>query len=159
MDESQACNSVFVAFGSRCFVHVPAEKRRKLDNTVHEMVFVGYDENSKAYRCYDQGRNRMVVSRDVRFADTIEDFSVLLPASGSHSVGVTEPEVDKGEDAGDDVRDAVHEKDGNASDSEYESFVDSDAETSSADTMFRRSRRSSKGECRSDQPRASRRSV
>lgn len=59
--------SHFQIFGSKCFVHVPKEKRRKLDNTAQPMIFMGYDENSKAYRCYDSIAKKLVISRDVRF--------------------------------------------------------------------------------------------
>lgn len=31
------------------------------------MIFVGYDENSKAYRCYDPVNRKLVISRNVRF--------------------------------------------------------------------------------------------
>lgn len=53
----------FKMFGSKCFVNVPAPRRRKLDNEGESMVFVGYDEQSERYRCSD----RIVISRDVRF--------------------------------------------------------------------------------------------
>lgn len=31
------------------------------------MIFVGYDENSKAYRCYDADKKRVIISQDVTF--------------------------------------------------------------------------------------------
>lgn len=55
------------AFGSKCFVHVSKEERRKLDNTAIEMILIGYDEQSKAFRCYDSKCKKVVISRDVRF--------------------------------------------------------------------------------------------
>lgn len=54
-------------FGSKCFVHVPKEDRRKLDNTATDMILIGYDEQSKAYRCYDMIKKKVTISRDVRF--------------------------------------------------------------------------------------------
>lgn len=57
----------FRIFGTKCFVFTPKEKRRKLDNTAKAMIFVGYDENSKAYRCYDSEQRKIVISRNVRF--------------------------------------------------------------------------------------------
>lgn len=62
-----------VKFGTRCFVHVPSERRKKLDNTGREMLFVGYDENSKAFRCFDRANRKLVISRDVRFINTRDD--------------------------------------------------------------------------------------
>lgn len=57
----------FRVFGSKCFVHVPPQKRQKLDNTGIEMIFLGYDEQSKAYRCYNSVSRKVIISRDVRF--------------------------------------------------------------------------------------------
>lgn len=54
-------------FGTKCYVHVPSEKRRKLDNTATQMIFIGYDSESKAYRCFDPVNRKLVISRDVRF--------------------------------------------------------------------------------------------
>jgi len=59
---------IFHIFGSKCFVHISAAKRGKLDNVANEMIFLGYDENSKAYRCYNAATNKVVISRDVRFS-------------------------------------------------------------------------------------------
>lgn len=53
--------------GSKCFVHVPKEDRRKLDNTATKMILIGYDEQSKAYRCYDMVNKKVTISRNVRF--------------------------------------------------------------------------------------------
>lgn len=66
----------FQAFGTKCFVHIPAEKRHKLENTAKQMILVGYDEQSKAYRCYDQASKKLVISRDVRFAGFAETDSM-----------------------------------------------------------------------------------
>lgn len=43
----------FQRFGSTCYVHIPEEKRQKLDKKAIKMVLVGYDMQSKAYRCYN----------------------------------------------------------------------------------------------------------
>lgn len=58
----------FQIFGSKCFVHIPTQKRQKLDCTGKEMIFLGYDEESKAYRCYDGSSLKVVISRDVKFS-------------------------------------------------------------------------------------------
>lgn len=58
-------------FGSKCFVYVPKVKRDKLDNTGKEMIFVGYDGNSKAFRCYDATARKVIVSRDVKFTNVL----------------------------------------------------------------------------------------
>ncbi|KAF2880266.1 hypothetical protein ILUMI_25914 [Ignelater luminosus] len=56
-------------FGSQRLVHVPSQKRRKLNNTAIQIIFAGYDQNSKAYRCYDPVQNKLVISREVSFID------------------------------------------------------------------------------------------
>ncbi|XP_055632911.1 uncharacterized protein LOC129773335 [Toxorhynchites rutilus septentrionalis] len=56
-------------FGCKAFVHVPKEKRRKLDDKGNEMTFVGYSSNHKAYRFIDITTNKLVISRDVRFVE------------------------------------------------------------------------------------------
>lgn len=60
----------FHIFGSKCFVHIPSEKRGKLEDVAVEMIFLGHDTNSKAYRCYDRATKKLVISRDVRFSKT-----------------------------------------------------------------------------------------
>jgi transposase InsO family protein len=56
-------------FGSRCFVKLPDQHRRKLDEKSIEMRFVGYDYNSKAYRCFNQENCSLKISRDVVFIE------------------------------------------------------------------------------------------
>lgn len=77
-------------FGSRCFVHIPKAKRKKFDNAATEMQLVGYDEQSKAYRCYNKSNHKVVVSRDVRF--DLEKLSVQVDVN----LNRVENEVDLG---------------------------------------------------------------
>lgn len=60
-------------FGSTVMVHIPKEKRRKLDYKSEKMVFVGYDSFSKAYRCFDKEKGKITISRDVIFLNDVED--------------------------------------------------------------------------------------
>ena len=39
-------------FGCLVYIHVPKEKRTKMEPSGKKGVFVGYNENSKAYRIY-----------------------------------------------------------------------------------------------------------
>lgn len=57
-------------FGSYAYVHVPNQKRLKLDPKAVRMVFVGYAENRKAYRFLDTATNRIVTSWDATFLET-----------------------------------------------------------------------------------------
>lgn len=57
-------------FGSHAFVHVPDQKRQKLDKKAVRLIFVGYEENRKAYRFLDESTNRIIVSRDAVFLES-----------------------------------------------------------------------------------------
>ena len=52
-------------FGSRAMAHVPKNLRQKWDKKSKEMIFVGYDEQTKGYRLYDSEKGEVKVSRDV----------------------------------------------------------------------------------------------
>ena len=59
-------------FGCPVFVHIPKEKRTKLNPSKKKGVFVGYFEVSKAFRIYIPSYHHMEISRDVTFdEDTI----------------------------------------------------------------------------------------
>jgi hypothetical protein len=48
----------FRIFGCPVFVHVPKEKRTKLDPSGWKGIFVGYSDTSKAYRIYILGHRK-----------------------------------------------------------------------------------------------------
>lgn len=54
-------------FGSPAMVHVPKEKRHKWDPKSRKLIFVGYADNKKGYRCIDPTTKEVVVSRDIVF--------------------------------------------------------------------------------------------
>jgi hypothetical protein len=55
--------SHFKVFGSTSYVHV--QHRNKLQSKSKALVLVGYDEISKAFRCFDYSRKKVIISRDV----------------------------------------------------------------------------------------------
>lgn len=59
-------------FGTMVMVHVPKEKRKKWDVKSKQMIFVGYSETQKGFRCYDRSEKKVVVSRDVVFLESKE---------------------------------------------------------------------------------------
>ncbi|KAJ4812770.1 polyprotein [Rhynchospora pubera] len=64
-------------FGSIAYVHIPQQERKKLDDRSKKMVFIGYAENSKGYKCFDPIAKKMVVSRDVEFEEDVSwDWSI-----------------------------------------------------------------------------------
>ena len=54
-----------IPFGSECMVHIPKEKRKKLDNTSEKKIFIGYDLQSKGYRVYDVVSKKVQICRDI----------------------------------------------------------------------------------------------
>lgn len=58
-------------FGSIAYVHIPKEKRSKLQDKARRCIFVGYETGSKAYRLLDKETDKICISRDMDF---IEDF-------------------------------------------------------------------------------------
>jgi hypothetical protein len=54
-------------FGCPMFIHIPKEKRNKLEPFGKKGMFVGYYEVSKAFRIYIPGHRHIEISRDVTF--------------------------------------------------------------------------------------------
>ena len=54
-------------FGTPVYIHVPKEKRAKLEPFGKKGIFVGYNDCSKAYRVYIPGQRYIEVIRDVIF--------------------------------------------------------------------------------------------
>ena len=62
-------------------IHIPREKRTKLDPPGKKGIFVRYSENSKAYIIYFLGFKKIDISRDVTFdEDTAYNKSRKKPA-------------------------------------------------------------------------------
>jgi len=59
--------SYFRVFGCKVFVHVPEDKRKKLNPKVIEMTLIGYEPGSKGYRLWNSSTRAIVLSRDVTF--------------------------------------------------------------------------------------------
>jgi hypothetical protein len=58
-------------FGCLVFIHIPKEKRNKLEPSEKKGIFVGYCEVSKAFRIYIPGKNHIEISRDVTFDEYV----------------------------------------------------------------------------------------
>ena len=54
-------------FGCPVYLHVPKEKRSKLDSSGQKGIFVGYSEQSKAYRIYIPSFRQIEISKYVTF--------------------------------------------------------------------------------------------
>jgi hypothetical protein len=54
-------------FGCPAYMHVPKTNRSKLDSKTVKCIFVGYVEDSKSYKLYDEKSRKFLKSRDVIF--------------------------------------------------------------------------------------------
>jgi hypothetical protein len=70
----------FTIFGCLVYIHVPKEKRTKLDPSSKKGTFVGYIESLKAYQIYIPGQKQIEVSRDVSFEEDV----AFRRSRGSH---------------------------------------------------------------------------
>ena len=52
------------------YVHVPDEKRKKLDPKSEKCIPVGYSLEQKGYKCYNPSTQKVRVSRDVVFDES-----------------------------------------------------------------------------------------
>jgi len=58
-------------------VHVPDEKRSKLDPKVEKCIFIAYSSKQKGYRCFNPSTRKLQVSRDVVFDEMVSWYSPL----------------------------------------------------------------------------------
>ncbi|GBN68868.1 Retrovirus-related Pol polyprotein from transposon TNT 1-94 [Araneus ventricosus] len=79
-------------FGTKCFVHVPKQRRQKLDPKSVAGFFVGYCGEKDGYRVWLKEHNKIILSRDVIFENEAS-YSVIAQNGKSCSV-VNEPSVD-----------------------------------------------------------------
>ena len=49
--------SHFRVFGSVAYAHIPDQRRTKLEDKSEKLVFIGYEEKSKAYKLYNPVEN------------------------------------------------------------------------------------------------------
>ena len=56
-------------FGCDDYVHVPKEKRSKLDNKAEKCIFIGYKYGMEGYKLWNPITNKTVYNRDVVFRE------------------------------------------------------------------------------------------
>ena len=54
-------------FGCPIYIHIPEDKRKKLEPSGKKGIFVGYNESSKTYKIYIPEQHKVQVSREVTF--------------------------------------------------------------------------------------------
>jgi len=57
-------------FGCKGYMHVPADKRRKLDAKALEVTLVGFEPDAKGYKLWDSQTRSIRLSRDVTFDES-----------------------------------------------------------------------------------------
>ena len=69
MDFKKPFLSHLRVFGCNAFVHVPKEKRTKLDNKSERCIFIGYKDGLEGYKLWNPETRKVVYSRDVVFRE------------------------------------------------------------------------------------------
>jgi hypothetical protein len=64
-------------FGYIGYVHVPDEKRSKLDPKAEKCIFIGYSLEQKGYKCFNPSTRKLQVSRDVVFDEMVNWYPPL----------------------------------------------------------------------------------
>ncbi len=64
-------------FGYIAYVHVPDEKRSKLDPKANRCIFIGYCLEQKGYKCLNLSTQKLQVSRYVVFDEMVSWYSPL----------------------------------------------------------------------------------
>jgi len=59
-------------FGCIAYVHVPDEKRSKLDPKAEKCIFIGYSLDQKGYRCFNPSIWKLQVNKDVGFDEMVD---------------------------------------------------------------------------------------
>ena len=62
-------------FGSIAYVHIPNEKRQKLDPKSEKCILVGYSLEQKGYKCFNASTRKVRVSRDVVFDESASSYA------------------------------------------------------------------------------------
>lgn len=70
-------------FGCPVYIHIPKEKRTKLESSGKKGIFIGYSETSKGYRIYIPGQRTIEIGRDVIFE---EDTAFKISSNSDESI-------------------------------------------------------------------------
>ena len=95
------------------YIHIPKEKRKKLDPSGKKGVFVGNYESSKAYRIYFPGFKKIDISRDITFDE-----------DSAYNKYIKRPAKDPKETEAPEIHDTTMNKEIQDEDRELEEHVD-----------------------------------
>ncbi len=77
--------SHFRVFGYIIYVHVPDEKRSKLDPKAKKCIFIEYSLEQKGYRCFNPSTQKLQMNRDV-FDEMASWYSPLKIAKEGEAI-------------------------------------------------------------------------
>ena len=80
LHRSETGRWTLVDFWLPSLIHVPKEKRTKMEPSGKKGIFVSYSETSKAYHIYVPGQRQIEISRDVTF----DEDTTFLRSRESH---------------------------------------------------------------------------
>ena len=89
-------------------MHVPKDKRRKLDAKAEKCILVGYSDEKKGYKCYNPRTKQARVSRDVVFDESASWY--LPPTPNPDSNTTSDDEVSEAEMPLDEPEIETHEE-------------------------------------------------
>jgi hypothetical protein len=79
-------------FGCKAFAYIDKDIRKKLDSTIKECRFLGYNDSSKAYKLESIEDKRVIIARDVKFIET-EKPSQSTPTTSAKEQYLTNAEL------------------------------------------------------------------
>jgi hypothetical protein len=91
-------------FGSIAYVHIPDEKRKKLDSKSEKCILIGYSQEQKSYKCFNPMTREVRVSRDVVFDESASWYSPTTPKTPTSSEPDSEDDVSTAESTEIDLR-------------------------------------------------------
>lgn len=110
-------------FGCPVMVHVPKQKRYKLDKVSSKILFMGFTDDTKGFRCIDPITKKVCNSRDVVFIEDSRAISTTSCESTEENTKIKEiiPNLNFEEDVD---LESVHSETINESDESFESSND-----------------------------------
>lgn len=69
--------------GCIAYCYIPNIKRNKISPKAIPTIFIGYDEQSKAYHSWNPNTKRIIISRNIRFLENVFDLKVPVTSESS----------------------------------------------------------------------------
>ena len=79
-------------FGCPVYIHIPKEKRTKLEPSGKKGILIGYSETTKGYWVFISSQRAIEINKNVKFE---EDIAFNISRNSDESITVSIPEVDE----------------------------------------------------------------